>query len=204
MLLAPAAWFSLHGPDLTDLPEPSPDSGGQISADQVAQLMKDAKRCFFMMTAAGGIFPSIIGRTAHPRFEYIAAALAIVRGYYRKQTGAPNFCSAARGCGRPTDNPRLVSDWVRRLESLTKHLRSVRADGEMALQSWQDDARRREECYEKGVSGEVRKRGRPVDPNSARQLRELRKRTNKRTRELQAEIAARKEAREAAEREAAE
>ena len=141
--------------ELTSLAERSCNSEDKLSADQVSQLVKDGKRCFFLMSGASG-FPSVVGPTTHPRFEYIAAALAILCGYYRKQNGAPNFCAAARGCGRATDTPRVVSDWVSRLQSLAKHLASVREDGEMALSSWHDDARRRQATYE--GRGEVKRR----------------------------------------------
>ena len=140
---------------MTNLPERSHGSDDKLSADQVSQLVEDAKHCFFLMNGASRSFPSLVGRTTHPRFEYIAAALAILRGYYRKQNGAPNFCGAARGCGHTTDTPRVVSDWVTRLQRLAKCLSSVREDGEMALSGWHDDARRRQATYEE--RGEVKR-----------------------------------------------
>jgi hypothetical protein len=47
----------------------------------------------------------------NPNENFIAAALALIYGYFRKKSGKPNPTAAAAAFGHPTSNPQAVIDW---------------------------------------------------------------------------------------------
>ena len=73
-------------------------------------VLADAKTCFFLMVAPAPY--DIQAVTTDPCFEYIAAALAIVCGYFRyqggKRNGKPNYSAAAARLGQATNHPAQV------------------------------------------------------------------------------------------------
>lgn len=49
---------------------------------------------------------------------HVAAALALICGYYSKQNGTPNPSAAAEAFGQPTSRPAKVTEWVEKLRRL--------------------------------------------------------------------------------------
>jgi hypothetical protein len=155
----------------------------RLTNEHKATLLDDARSCFFLMMAPAPF--GIQAVTTQPCFEYIAAALAIMRGYFRirggKRDGQPNFAAAAAGVGRSTDHPAQLRKWLGKLQKLEAKLSLMKAGGEQcndAMAKWQFYADERRRVWDNpGTrflrahdSEELRPPGRPVNPDSKRQL----------------------------------
>ena len=122
----------LH-PTITSLPPPAYDEwddGQRIFERHKETLHEDARNCFFWMVAPAP--HGIQADTTSPCFEYIAAALSILCGYFRhpdgKREGKPNFAAAAAGVGKPTKHPEQGRKWVVKLQKLEAKLVAVDRD----------------------------------------------------------------------------
>jgi hypothetical protein len=78
-------------------------------------------------------------------FEFIAAALAIMCGYYWTKTSKPNFCGAAKDLGHATDDAKHVRNWMAKLVALEKRITQAALT---ALASWRQAAAMRWRMWE--------------------------------------------------------
>ena len=166
----------LRHPLLTKLEPPEYDElddGSSVTEEQKAMLMADARTCFFFMISP--LYGNQAPNTC-PCFEYIAAALAILCGYFLKKNEKPNYTAAARGLGQPTDNPAQIRKWVEKLKVLERMLDKESSDSDSVAdwrrcvaerrRVWETPGARFNDPPDPDYEPEV---GRPIEPNSARQ-----------------------------------
>ena len=84
-------------PLLTTLPQFVPGATEELDASQLDGLLADSRRCEQLMRRHGIIGVRAGKTAAEPAF--IAAALALLCGWFTKQNGNLNPSAAARACG---------------------------------------------------------------------------------------------------------
>ena len=109
-------------PLLTTLP-PAPQSDSELSETQKTQLRADASTCIAAIMSRR---PSR-RKAAAMEPAHVAAALALMCGYFRKGNGEPNPSAAAREFGHEISRPKHVTDKVTQLEELEAALQREEA-----------------------------------------------------------------------------
>ena len=99
-------------------------------------LHEEARAVLFMMKSRQGFFCNV-APTARVQFPYIAAALAIMCGYFRKKNKKPNYCAAAAAFGMWTQHPVSVRDWVTCLSLLEKGIEMAADEEDWRYMAWQ-------------------------------------------------------------------
>lgn len=91
------------------------------------QLSLDAQKCIDAMSAhAGDDGSRILSSQNKQRAQtaYVAAALALLLGFYRKKNGKQNPTDAGRAFGVEVSRPGAIIEWIARLEQLERALRA--------------------------------------------------------------------------------
>lgn len=100
-----------------------------LSASQKEQLLSDARKCIdAIMERRSGKRKAAALEPAH-----VAAALALMLGYYQKQNGTANPSDAARGFEHPISRPSIVTEKVQQLEELEAMLQHEGTDAGIAI-----------------------------------------------------------------------
>lgn len=98
-------------------------------ASQSAKYLEDAKDCVRQLRARGD-------NLAHVEYAYVAAALAILDGHFKKRaSGAPNPTAAAAAMGKKTKHPKRVTEWIERISVL----QTVLADEQLCCEEAVDE-----------------------------------------------------------------
>ena len=141
-----------------------------LTDDEQTQLSRDAVACFELMkTHSDASGAPILG--AHAKFEpiWVAAALALLTGRFRKKNGKPNPSAAAAAFGKALSRPSAVTEWVAKLEVLDRalHVRERaqlkrKRDEQSRLQAVEQS----KEAIARELTAVVRKLLREYDPNA--------------------------------------
>ena len=101
-----------------------------LEDDEKALLLRRSRCCFHKMKRYAAVSGMPI-LTAHAKFEpvYIAAALALLTGHFRKKNGTMNPTAAVAAFGKALSRPSAVSGWVAKLEMLDDALRAEKREG---------------------------------------------------------------------------
>ena len=128
----------LPHPLLTTLATASTGGETELGAVQKAMLLANAEKCIEAMRTRRDDAGWIVGRKAH-KIEpaYVAAALALMCGHFRKKNGTWLVCGpngAAAAFGHEVSRATLVTDKKEQLERLEAVLK-VEAAGRAAAQA---------------------------------------------------------------------
>ena len=121
-------------PNLTKLTRATP--GRELNKEDLFMHHEEARAVLFMMKSRQGFFCNV-APTARVQFPYIAAALAIMCGYFRKKNKKPNYCAAAAAFGMWTQHPVSVRDWVTCLSLLEKGIEMAADEEDWRYMAWQ-------------------------------------------------------------------
>ena len=134
-------------PRLTTLLRAPADCKAVLTDAEKASVLVEAKSCLDKMRDKRDVDDKLIldARTG-VQPAHVAAALALLCGYYTKRNGVLNPTAAAAAFGHPTSRPAKVLGWMAKLERLeavgyheaTEALRRKREREEAVAAEWRE------------------------------------------------------------------
>lgn len=126
----------LPHPLLTKLVAPMAGHESALGEVEIAMLRADATTCVEAMKTRCDDAGPLLSKKARKdqreqTVDYVAAALSLMCGYYRKDNGAPHPTAAARGFGHEISRPTVVTDkqaLLLRLEVILQREEAGRAE----------------------------------------------------------------------------
>ena len=116
-------------PLLTSLPAARPGHENCLQDDKKALLLSDAAKCMHAMRSRRDDRGPLGTHIDEIEPAYVAAALALICGYFRKKNGSPHVLNAARAFGRADVFQPVVTKKIELLRRLEAVLETECADG---------------------------------------------------------------------------